>query len=340
MTRRIGIADIAQLAGVSPATVDRVIHGRDGVSPKSAARVMSAIDELGYGKLPIHLQKSFLSHYRFGFLLPQTATEFVQDLEAQIRRIAEEQNNRKIDVEIVYADVSSERSMTRAIQDLGTRRLDAVAMFALDTAGVKSAMDRLVHSGTPVCTIVSDVPHSHRFAFIGQDNVVAGRTAGRLMGMQARGPGRVVIVTGSHSIRDQSARVFGFCEVLKDRFPTLVVSEVFEGASDTERNQEFLTELLNSGPKLAGLYCACGGRGGLISALRAVDPQRRPVTIFHELTQTSQAVLAEGLVDAVIHQSRTRIVSQCLEAMCRKMSGRDWPPRSIPTEIYLTENIP
>lgn len=43
-----GIRDVARLAGVSPATVSRVLNGSSRVRPESAARVAAAIAELGY----------------------------------------------------------------------------------------------------------------------------------------------------------------------------------------------------------------------------------------------------------------------------------------------------
>jgi DNA-binding LacI/PurR family transcriptional regulator len=46
--RWVGIKDVAEQAGVSPATVSRVVNGNTGVDGAKAARVLAAIDELGY----------------------------------------------------------------------------------------------------------------------------------------------------------------------------------------------------------------------------------------------------------------------------------------------------
>jgi LacI family transcriptional regulator, repressor for deo operon, udp, cdd, tsx, nupC, and nupG len=43
-----GLADVAQRAGVSEATVSRVLNGRPGVSGATRAAVMTALDVLGY----------------------------------------------------------------------------------------------------------------------------------------------------------------------------------------------------------------------------------------------------------------------------------------------------
>src|SRR5258706_11690824 len=50
LTRRPKVADVADRAGVSPATVDRVINGRGGVQPKTVALVEAAIRALVDGE--------------------------------------------------------------------------------------------------------------------------------------------------------------------------------------------------------------------------------------------------------------------------------------------------
>ena len=48
MAERIRIKDIAKMADVSVGTVDRVIHGRSGVSEASRKRVEEILKQLDY----------------------------------------------------------------------------------------------------------------------------------------------------------------------------------------------------------------------------------------------------------------------------------------------------
>jgi len=48
MARRLTITDVAQAAGVSVATVSKVINGRDGIATATSARVLGVVEELGY----------------------------------------------------------------------------------------------------------------------------------------------------------------------------------------------------------------------------------------------------------------------------------------------------
>lgn len=45
---KVTIKDVARASGVSKGTVDRVLHGRDGVSRKSREKILKVIEELGY----------------------------------------------------------------------------------------------------------------------------------------------------------------------------------------------------------------------------------------------------------------------------------------------------
>jgi LacI family transcriptional regulator len=48
MARRLTITDVAMAAGVSVATVSKVINGRDGIATATSARVLEVVQELGY----------------------------------------------------------------------------------------------------------------------------------------------------------------------------------------------------------------------------------------------------------------------------------------------------
>ena len=49
---KVTIKKIAEIAGVHPATVDKVLHNRPGVSDEVRERVQKLIDELGYKPNP------------------------------------------------------------------------------------------------------------------------------------------------------------------------------------------------------------------------------------------------------------------------------------------------
>ena len=84
---RVRIKDIAAMAGVSVGTVDRVIHGRSGVSAESKLRVEKIREQLNYQPNMYASALASNKKYRFACLLPQHEDgEYWSDVERGIQQ--------------------------------------------------------------------------------------------------------------------------------------------------------------------------------------------------------------------------------------------------------------
>ena len=74
------IADLAKAAGVSVATVNRILGGSASVRTATIQRVRRAADEIGFYGLGVidARKKESMPHYRFAFLLQQSTRELYQ----------------------------------------------------------------------------------------------------------------------------------------------------------------------------------------------------------------------------------------------------------------------
>ena len=340
MKTRIRIQDVAEFAGVSTATVDRVLHAREGVSTRAADRVKRAVIELGYGALPSHIQSESRRTCRFALLLPTDRTSFVRSLEAEAREAINATSGPRISLSINRINLTEGSDTIRALDQLHPDVTDAAAVFAVDLPGVKSAIDRAVERGIQICTIVSDIPSSRRFAFVGQDGMTAGRTAGRLVGFFTRHSGKVAIVTGSSYIRDQIERNMGFSQIVTARYPDLSILPPFEGASNAETNRKYVTSLLAREKEIVAIYCSGGGVSGIIDALRQSGRERKIALIVHELTPATRDGLISGTVDAIVNQNRHQMMKNALDAMMCAIEKKPWVQKMIEPEIFLAENLP
>ena len=88
-TGKIRIKDIAERAGVSVGTVDRVLHGRPSVSSKAMEKVKKALEEMDYQP---NMYASALAHnksYTFYSLIPKHESEaYWEEVEEDIRQPA------------------------------------------------------------------------------------------------------------------------------------------------------------------------------------------------------------------------------------------------------------
>ncbi|KMW59937.1 Xylose regulator from LacI family [Candidatus Rhodobacter oscarellae] len=341
MSKRVGIRELAKHAGVSTATVDRVLHGRGSYSAKSEIRVKEAIEALGYGSLEPHLTEPKRKLMRFVMFVPALENFFQQSIIKNARIAAQGLRHVHVEIEFGYIDLIGGLGTLRALRGIDPSEVDGVCLFAVDAPGVRDEIDRLVEQGVAVCTIVSDVPSSTRSAFIGLDNVAAGRTAGRFVSRLARpGPGEVGIVTGCNQIRDHIERMMGFNQSLTMYRPDLRMLPPQEGFSKDASNATIVRQLIRRHPDLAAIYSIAGGSCGVIDGLRYQEKPEGLFVVVHELEPMVREALIDGAVDMVLHQdtrSMTRLAMNALVAACE---GREPDPETLAINIYVAENLP
>ena len=335
------IHDVAKEAQVSLATVDRVLNRRGGVAAKSVDKVEKAVAKTGYIRDQFAANLSRKRGYRFTFLLPAGQSSFIRNL---IRNIeAEAQRHRKDRVEV---DVRSSKTFDPAAQVAALRRVDpaqtdCLAVMVSDVAAVHAELARLRDAGVRVLSLVSDVAPHLRDIYIGPDNETAGRMAGSFMGRFIRDPaGPVLVIAGSLAARDHAQRLLGFRQVLAGRFPRLTVLPVAEGFDDAARIAAIVRQAMEAAP-LAGIYAIGAGNAGLLTAIAEAISAFRPVTILHELTDTTRKGLSTDLFDLVIDQDPGRAVTRAMSIM-RDLAD-DQPVRpdrgDIPLNIFIKENV-
>ncbi|WP_051298622.1 LacI family DNA-binding transcriptional regulator [Arthrobacter castelli] len=122
---RIGIADVAAKAGVSHATVSRVMNGNFTVDQKIAARVRSAADELRYHPSPVGRSLARGKTETIGILVPDLANPSFQALLKSVSNTAARDGYR-----VLIADSSETPSEESILAGEARRRGDGVVLCA------------------------------------------------------------------------------------------------------------------------------------------------------------------------------------------------------------------
>ncbi|WP_417741952.1 LacI family DNA-binding transcriptional regulator [Salipiger sp.] len=341
MTRRPPtLSDVARRAGVSYATADRVVNGRAGVSEKASRSVHAAIEALGYVRNVAAANLSQQRVYRFGIILPAGSNAFFRRVQALFDEAASRLKADRISLSIESVEAFDAQALTAKMAALADARMDGVAVVASDDPRTTAAIAELRARNIPVVTLVSDVPSSQRDAYVGIDNVVAGRTVGRLIGMAHGGrAGRVLPVVGALSARDHAERLAGMREVLGGEFE---LAPVVEGRDRFELVETLVREALSRDPEITAIYSAGAGNAGLVRVLEALPPgTARPYVFLHELVPHSRRALEDGLIDVIIDQRPEEEVARVVEHLTlladRRALLRTDP--IVPT-IFVRENLP
>jgi LacI family transcriptional regulator len=338
--KRATVHDVARMAGVSLATVDRVLNGRPGVRPETAEKVDGAIRALEFRR---DLSASLLARardLRVAFLIPDGGNAFMQSLSAAIARRVRATRNDRVGLTTLLYHALDSGALIAALEALDPSETDCAVVVATDNPAVSRAIDTATRRGIAIMTLVSDLPASSRIHFIGIDNQAAGRTAASLMGRFVHG-GKIGLVVGSLGLRDHRERHEGFAEIAAAEFPGLEIVGPVEGLDDDAATEAAVLRLFDQHPDLAGLYSMGAGNAGLLAALGKRRHRGNLRVIVHELSDATRAGLKSGVVDVVLDQNPDGEIRAAIAAARQVALAPDAEIHSEPIEIgiFLRDNL-
>jgi LacI family transcriptional regulator len=326
MASNVTIPQIAEAAGVSTATVDRVLNDRPGVNPETVKRVRDAMAALGV-EAPQRGRPRSAPQYRFAYALPATRLPFFDMVDRQIAQAAGDFRHSHITELTLRLDVADPQAYAAELARLTD--YDGIALLAPDTPPAKLAINELVRAGVHVVTIFSDVPGSQRETFIGADNRAAGRTAGLLLGraVAALGAARCALVSPATRYAAVIDRRIGYAQVLEERFPQVTMVRLNDLPEAEDEAYEAALKAVpryDSDTPMHALYHVGAGSHGLARALAELGyPGGFPLAA-HDLTETHRAMLVSGSLAYVLHQDIHYVVltaARVLRGLCEGVRG-------------------
>lgn len=331
---RTTISRIARQAGVSTATVDRVLNDREGVRVKTRDRVIEAANQLGY----FGGAQAQSHQIRMDFILPAGSNSFMVELGRHLMDEARIRQGLRARLQLI--DGFDAGKLAAKLYEL-QGQADAVGLVGLDHPQVREALVALRDSGVKVATLVSDIPIAARAGYVGVDNRAAGRLAGLLLGrFLSQAPGQqIAVFAGSLAYRGHEEREMGFRSVLGEEFPHLVIARMLEISDDRERAYDATRALLREAAP-AGIYNIGAGNQGIARALNEAGLAHQTVFIGHELTESSRRLLLDRSMDAVIDQNPRVEAREAVKLLASAVRGVPEPTYMPRLQVIFRENIP
>ena len=339
------IANIAARAGVSTATVDRVLNKRAGVNAETVQRVMHVMAEVGAP--PQRGRPRNAANFRFAFVLPQNdaadSNPFADLVDRQIAQSAGDLRHQHI-TELTYRFPTGDGTLFAA----GLAKLtdcQGVVVMAPDLPPVKLAINQLVRAGVHVVTLFSDVAGSMRETHVGADSRAGGRTAGLLLSRTAASPRDTLLLASSATrLSSEIDRRIGFAQVLEERAPHLRLLRLPDLPTDDAGAARALTRFLKKDidpARVAGIYNVGAGSAGLARALERAELNHKVALVAHDLSDAHRALLSSGGLAYVLTQDIHYCVNaaaRVLRALCENVRGalNVVQPR---VEILTAENL-
>lgn len=294
MSRRFSIKEIAFQAGLSPATVDRALHGRDQIRSLTRDRVVAALAELE------HQHAASLSQgRRFTIdIFIQSPDRFSSAVRAAFEAELPLVRPVAFRARFHLAEVMEEREIVARLAAIARRGSHGIVLKVPATPAIEACLEQIANRGIPVVTYVTDIAAPLRLAYVGMENRRAGATAAYLLQrMQRREGSRVLITLSSQMFRGEDERRIGFLEKLAPTVPTLTVSE---GLGVDRTTRQLVLDALRDHPDIGSVYSIGGGNRAILEAF--ADAGRRiDVFLAHDLDRTNRQLLAEGKLTLVLH---------------------------------------
>jgi LacI family transcriptional regulator len=200
---RIRIKDIAKLAGVSPGTVDRVIHNRGNVSEKAKQKVLGVMEKMGYEPNLLASTLALNRAVRLAIFLPDPELDIywrqpLEGVEKAIRQVA----HYGVVPEFYFFDSNSEQDFSNKGQAIIQTNPNGVLLAPLIFKEGKSFIDECIAHHIPIININTEINSQGVLAYIGQDSFQSGVLAARLISFNLQGIGHVLILNMDNKLQD------------------------------------------------------------------------------------------------------------------------------------------
>jgi LacI family transcriptional regulator len=311
------LRDVARAAGVSPMTVSRVVSGKASVAEPTRARVLAAIQDLGYRRN--HIARSLRpghSSALLGLVITNVANPFYSVIADAAERAARQRGFRLI-MTSTDEDPAREREL---VEDLLSRQVDGLLVVPVDAdasflAAERDGATKVVFLGRPPQRAPADVVLVDDFG---------GARAG-VTQLIAEGHRRIGFISNQPRVYTAAERLRGFLAACQDAAMPVDERLLRSGCQDAGAAEVAAGELLALPDPPTALFTA--NNRNTVGALRAIRAARRQVALvgFDDFDLADMIELPFRVVAYDAHEMGRLATNLLIE----RIAGERHPPRRL-----------
>lgn len=344
MAKQASIKEIAKMAGVSPGTVDRVLHNRGNISEKRRIAVEKALEEVGY-KPNIHtsavsFRKAVSIAITSPFAYPGGYWESVfKGFNEALQEFAD------INISCIYHcydqfDAESCRDAFQAI--LEDENLDAVIIGPTFEDLTQDLCSRLDEKELPYVFVDSSIKGTEPWAVFASDQHVCGELVGRLL--DAQDGGIAILSTrrrGSKRANNSIMREQGLLDFLKRNGIQTEPKRSQFSMTDLDLASAEIKEFFSKNPEIHWVTVLNSSGYIVADALKALGKQDVRIVGF-DFTFNNRRCLEEGTIHSLICQRPVDLgyyaIHYLVEHFIYKV-GKNTKTTLIPVDVVFKESL-
>lgn len=315
---------IAELAGVSRGTVDRVLNNRGQVNEETRIKIMEIAKNLNYkpnpaGRSLVNKQKN----WKVGCIIIKSDNPFYDELCKGIEKKMAEYEAYGMRTILRRVDFNAV-AQCEVIDEFLKEEINALILQPADDDCLREKLLELEKKSIPVVTVNTTLPDYVPFCYIGNDFYTCGRTAANLLQLVTDGQCKVGIITGFHKAKSHYDRLLGFKDFLKD-YPNMEVIETKENLDDDFISFDCAKQLLTEHSEINAMFLIAGGVYGACRALKTFPDYKRIRVISFDTVPTTRELVLDGTIFATIDQQPVRQGMMAMDVLFNKLFNNENP---------------
>jgi len=339
------IKDIAQKAGVSAGTVDRVLHQRGEVSVETRIKVMRIIEELDYSP---NLLASTLASSRprvIAVLIPSTSKEnpyWAEHLRG-IRRAGIEMKQYGLRLDIHTFSMSNTRDFRKKSEKLLKANPDSLLIAPVFYRESVHFLGKCRKKGIPFAFIDTPIDQFEYLSFIGQNSCQSGAVSGKLLSIGNLQNGKYLVFNITRE-KDQlyhlTEREKGFRQFFDNKgyTPEIISADIHDGANNSIRKN--LIPFREKPDELNGIFVT-GSKVHRVASVLDELKMTRVRLVGYDLTNENREYLKKDIIDFLISQQPEEQGYLGITTIFNHLVLKKEIPglQAIPIDIITRENL-
>lgn len=227
--------------------------------------------------------------------------EFWRTVEAGSKKAAEELG---VDTYFVGPERESEvAKQVEMVENAINQNVDAIALAAVDTAGLTTVAKKAREDKIPLVTFDSDVEAGISQSFIATDNAAAAFKVGEELARRINGKGKVAIVAHNAGTTSTIEREKGFRDAMK-KYPGITVLNTQYSDGDRAKALAITQDFLTANPDLVGIFGSNEGAAmGMSKALEESGRFNTVIGVGFDASTDMIEFVKKGVIKALVVQN-------------------------------------